>query len=199
VPGAAGATPVVNALAALLAAGRILLVGEVHGTREMPAAFGDLVAHAVKMGLHVRVGLELPEDLSSSWTDDGRSSKAMAAMRKRVRALGVPIFGFQRKRGDLDYADVIAREASPDTIVIALMGSTHARTDCRDDEITTGCLLKRQKLDVKSVYLTAAAGSAWNCNSGGCGAHAWDALTREPGYDAALHVGAIHASPPGRP
>lgn len=90
--------------------GAILLVGEVHGTREMPAAFGDLACHAVADGHEVLIGLEMTSDQQagvdaylgsegddaareallkhSHWaTRDGRSSGAMLALLERVRLL----------------------------------------------------------------------------------------------------------------
>ena len=104
--------------AALLAPGRVLLFGEFHGTRELPAAFGELVCSAALSG-PVVVGLELPRSeaervaayleapdpeargrlLQSSpfWTatyQDGRASEAMAALLARLGALrtaGLPV------------------------------------------------------------------------------------------------------------
>jgi hypothetical protein len=43
----------------VLSAGRIVLVGEVHGTSEMPAAFLRLVCSALRRGQPVSVGLEM--------------------------------------------------------------------------------------------------------------------------------------------
>jgi hypothetical protein len=89
-----------------------MLMGEVHGTVEAPAAFGAAVCHALRQGRAVSVGLELYRDQveplaaylasdggnpaiaqllrSSFWTrtaQDGRSSAAMLALVERLRAM----------------------------------------------------------------------------------------------------------------
>lgn len=91
---------------------RMILMGEVHGTAEAPAAFGATVCRALEHGLAVSVGLELTPDqtaalaryLASSgddiavarllrtpfWsraTQDGRASVAMMALVERLRRL----------------------------------------------------------------------------------------------------------------
>lgn len=45
--------------------GNVILVGEVHGTREIPAAFSDLVCHAVEQDFPTKIGIEF----SSRFTD----------------------------------------------------------------------------------------------------------------------------------
>ena len=44
-----------------LTAGRVILLGELHGTREAPAFVGSVVCHGLGLGLSVTVGLELPQ------------------------------------------------------------------------------------------------------------------------------------------
>ena len=89
----------------------IVWVGETHGTKQTPAAFGDLVCDALNHGKTVTVGLELPSQMQSvldamlgsgdlaaaeralfatpSWSvfADGRSSEAMLALLIRLRGL----------------------------------------------------------------------------------------------------------------
>ena len=103
-------TPVAGA-AALLAVPerRAFIFGELHGTTEIPALFGDFVCAAAAQG-PVTVGLEMPESsqaaldawlasdgsaaarasllADSFWrSGDGRSSAAMLALLERLRAL----------------------------------------------------------------------------------------------------------------
>lgn len=101
-----------------LDAARVLLIGEVHGTVECPAVFGDLVFAATRLG-PVAVGLELPSTeqaeldhflavpddaarrarwlarpLFTTRPQDGRTSRAIVALLDRLaryRALGLPI------------------------------------------------------------------------------------------------------------
>lgn len=53
------ACAVIPGTAPLLSAGRIGMVGEIHGSREMPAEFMRLVCGALQRGLAVSVGLEM--------------------------------------------------------------------------------------------------------------------------------------------
>lgn len=95
---------------------RFLIFGELHGTAEAPALFGDLVCAAVRTG-EVVVGLELQQDQQPSldrylasdgshdaredilrathWANrDGRASAAMFALVERLRVLrasGLPL------------------------------------------------------------------------------------------------------------
>jgi hypothetical protein len=90
---------------------RIIVVGELHGTAEVPAAFAEMVCEAAQRG-PVTVGLELPQGMQpemdaflaaeddaaallalegTPFRDprmvDGRTSLAMLAMLNRIRAL----------------------------------------------------------------------------------------------------------------
>lgn len=109
------------------APGKVLLFGELHGTRELPEAFGEMVCHAAGSG-PVVVGLEHPLSeerrlaallaasseaersalLRSSpfWTSRyqyGATSRAMAALLARLavlRAAGLPVevFAFDQEK-----------------------------------------------------------------------------------------------------
>lgn len=97
----------VTTLADLLEPGRVVVLGELHGTNELPAAVADAAADA---DVALWVGLEIPNDeqarldayLASAGDDaasaalldgpfwqgrDGRSSVAMAALIDRIREL----------------------------------------------------------------------------------------------------------------
>lgn len=115
-PAIAGSEP-------LMQAGLVML-GEMHGSNEIPAFVGGLACHAAVRGLEVHVGLELPlaelealeRFLAGERSDatmllqgefwqraeqDGRSSAAMLALLERIRVLkraGVDVdaFAFDR-------------------------------------------------------------------------------------------------------
>lgn len=108
--------------ATLLQPGSVLLFGEIHGVREIPAAFGEAVCAVARTRLPVEVGLEVPGTeqarldafvaspggpadvgaltASDFWTrefQDGRSSQAMLALIERMRRLreeGLPVHVF---------------------------------------------------------------------------------------------------------
>lgn len=102
----------VEGLSQLLEPGRILLVGEFHGTAESPEFVADAACLARKAGRSVTVGLEIPVDeearvttyLSSAGTEadrsallsgpfwqaeyqDGRRSQAMSSLIEALRSL----------------------------------------------------------------------------------------------------------------
>lgn len=86
---------------------KTILFGDYHGTKEMPAAFGDAVAEAAAGGRRVVVALEYPPDwqgdldavmmapddvaaldaFAGNHTSDGRTSDAMRNMLLQLRAL----------------------------------------------------------------------------------------------------------------
>jgi len=59
-PAAASCGPEVRGAGAVLRPGGFLILGELHGTREVPSLVGRLVCQAVGLGAPVRLGLELP-------------------------------------------------------------------------------------------------------------------------------------------
>ncbi len=104
--------PPVAGMEEVLAPGAVLLLGELHGTREIPAFVGALGCHVASAGVPVVVGLELPREeqralrryLKSQggkearaslveggfWRrpyQDGRSSEAIVALVEKLRVL----------------------------------------------------------------------------------------------------------------
>jgi hypothetical protein len=113
-------------LSGALTAGGLVLVGEIHGTREVPALFGNLACHAAALGRPLWIGLEMTpeavvrveEYLSSDrspcdreilvqgapWNapfQSGKSSEAMldlfdALARLRAGGTALHTFGFEQ-------------------------------------------------------------------------------------------------------
>lgn len=104
--------PAISGLDAVAGPGRLVMLGELHGTREIPAFVGDLACQAARGGVPVRLGLELPRSdapalarflagqgddvaraavlASEHWQrpeQDGRGSEAMLALIERVGSL----------------------------------------------------------------------------------------------------------------
>lgn len=94
----------------LLSPGAVTIVGEIHGTAEIPRRVGDVACRAARAGHRVVIGLELPHAMQpladafldsggspddvgallrgEGWgLDDGRGSRAMLALLERMRAL----------------------------------------------------------------------------------------------------------------
>lgn len=94
----------------LLQSGAVTLLGEVHGTAEIPAFVARLARAAAEKGLHVAVGLEAPSELTENFLrylqsagdpqaqrelmqgefwhfDDGRASEGMVALLDILRTL----------------------------------------------------------------------------------------------------------------
>lgn len=117
----------IDGAGAVLRAGALIMLGELHGTRQIPAFAGDLACTAAIRGLRVRVGLELPRSQDQAlatylagsggaaereallgaehWQrvdQDGRGSVAMLALIDRVRMLSkagldVELFAFDEE------------------------------------------------------------------------------------------------------
>jgi hypothetical protein len=132
-----------------------VVIGDLHGTEELPAFFGQLVEETAARK-EVTVVLEYPERyrrdldryLASSgdetarktflatdfWTKwrDGRSSKAMFALIEKLRTLQVPVTACQPNGGDLgDYERVMGEcwkqvGESAHTLVLIFVGNAHA-------------------------------------------------------------------------
>lgn len=108
--GQTGCAPV-SGLRSYLTMGRVILLGELHGTKEAPAFVESVVCHGSSLGLRVTVALELPQvegpqvdrylRSNGSFSDraalvrapfwfkdyqDGRSSQAMLALLEAVRS-----------------------------------------------------------------------------------------------------------------
>src|SRR5580692_10843781 len=109
---------------------RFVLVGEIHGTQQSPALFGDLVCALAKSGRKVAVGLEYPQALQASidtflasdgspsavkmmvdaplWnlrSRDGRTSQAMLALIVRLRSM--------QRRGEIAGVRCIIGDLNP--------------------------------------------------------------------------------------
>ncbi|WLI90330.1 hypothetical protein Q4S45_04180 [Massilia sp. R2A-15] len=127
----------------IIAGHRIVMVGELHGTKEMPAMFARLVCAALARGNAVAAGLELPaaerkplaaflasdggESARRSflatpfwkqWLPDGRSSRAYVEMVESFRAMrrrGLPLTVFVLE----EQAGAVSPSTSRDEIMAA--------------------------------------------------------------------------------
>ncbi len=123
----------------VLMPGGVLLLGELHGTREIPAFVGTLGCHVASAGVPVVVGLELPheeqralrrylksrgdQEARAALTEggfwrrpyqDGRSSEAIVALVERLRVLraqglSVSVFAFDAPGQGSQRAATMAR------------------------------------------------------------------------------------------
>jgi hypothetical protein len=119
----------IKGLTPYLRSHRVVMFGEGHGTKEMPETFLRVVCSALREGMSVAVGLELPVDLNESLTaymgskrdqsarasllqadfwkrgEDGRASLAMVEMiegfrRLRQAGYSISIFAMQGSGSD---------------------------------------------------------------------------------------------------
>jgi hypothetical protein len=204
----------------LLVPGATVVIGETHGTREIPAAFDELARTAT---CELTVGLEIPRDEPAEfWTreiQDGRSSEAMAALIASLRARGVRVVAFDadesswhRREAAMAELLIATRLAHPNGALLVLVGNLHARlaggaiVDAPDG-LWLAQRLARAIPNVVSLDAVYGAGTAWNCSSagdpGGVKAVLGDDVgparitwTRSAMYTGQLHVGPVSASPP---
>ncbi|HEY0012849.1 MAG TPA: hypothetical protein VGB79_08360 [Allosphingosinicella sp.] len=169
--------------------GQTLIVGEFHGSAEIPAMFLDLVRRTARER-PVVVGLELPPSterlqcrlggrLPMSWlrpSQDGRTSVAMrdlvCALRMRFRSERVRIvyLSDEGPRGDdfdlvaaARYHEALSRRPAAGLI---LTGSYHAR----NAEGTIAHHLRARGVDLITAVVSAPVSQAWHCrNDGSCG------------------------------
>ena len=116
----------VRGAAEMLRPGDIILIGEVHGSSEIPAVVGALMSEALACGLHVELGLEMelpPAERSRMDTflasdggaaaraallrgehwrfEDGRASEAVLELVEQARAARVPLFAIDEAVADV--------------------------------------------------------------------------------------------------
>ncbi|MFK8014023.1 MAG: hypothetical protein AB8G17_01110 [Gammaproteobacteria bacterium] len=144
-------------LTAQLLPGQIVLIGEIHGTAQMPKRFADVICHARQNQTTVKIGLELPDESATglaSWLDsdgsaeakrqlasrpfwlddyqDGRASKAMFALLVDLHRYrnDVEVFAFDRQTSGRDYAMAmrILEETTDNTLTLVLTGNIHSQT-----------------------------------------------------------------------
>lgn len=166
----------------------VFIVGEVHGTKEVPEYFFELAEYMSSRHRGLAVGLEMPAEAvrsgctpaaagSSFWTHgrDGRSSEAMRSILCRLQALEragrIRLFGFaggpRAPAGD-PYTQPVADALSGSGRALVLVGNVHARR-------APGSLaqdLTDRGISVLSMTMSGT-GSAWACKREGCAAAPW--------------------------
>lgn len=179
-----------------MAASRVVVVGDLHGTNESPAVFYDLAcAFANDQGKERRfIGLELPEKFDAYfmkpsesleamledefWNKmgDGRHSAAMRAMvaqlmkMRLVRSGQVKLIALERRPIDAAGAeklvDLLSEESGSRALVF--IGNAHARkTRMRQQRVDPFALvLQKAGMDVLALDALAGSGSWWTCLSG---------------------------------
>lgn len=176
----------ISNLDAVSGPGRSLILGELHGTRELPEAAGAIACEASARG-PVVLGLELPPDAllrtSPLWSQsyqDGRTSEAMAALLERVaswRREGRPIevLGFDGNATTVDSRDTVMastiarrRAERPDATFVLLMGNLHARKQVGSPwnrEDGHRWLASQLTFPVTTLDVAAPRGTAWICGA----------------------------------
>ena len=193
--------------------GALVIYGELHGTNEIPAYFGDVVEKAAQ-SRRVHVGLELPGERGPIWTDPFQSGRTSVAMRKliqRLRALpNVDLFWFDSTAPDRDgaMADNISAERAkaPHDLYLVLVGNLHARKKPGapwDDKVRWMAVrLAERESNLTTYDARYGEGSAWICQGNTPDKCAATHLRGMPpdapheGYDGTYFVGAITASDP---
>ena len=192
---------------------KIVWVGETHGSTEQPQLFADLVCAAGAARRPVVVALERTTAEQPAWdaylasngdaaaeaallkawepTPDGRSSLAMLALARRLRALkaggrivavrligpdwsGLPRDHFaERYEAQMANAVAQAETLAPNALVVAYSGSAHAKKAAvtAGDEQYPSAAAHLPPRDVVSVLLRGGPGAVWNCQGDVCGPH----------------------------
>lgn len=173
----------------LVAPGEVLMVGEVHGTKETPAAFVQLVDRMLTRADVVSVSLEMPPNAGAAacerdsgsgavgafWTrkaQDGRSSQAMREMVCQLKARAA------QGKVRLLYLETVPRSqdemvrrvstevASKTRPMVMLIGNFHSRKAPN----SFAERLRAQGVPVTSLTTSSPDATTWNCSQDGCGA-----------------------------
>lgn len=156
-PPATACREIPKQLGELLMPGKLLLFGEIHGTRQAPRRVADVICNAERAGLKMKIGLEMPTEMQGGLTDwlrsagdeadrqrllgsefwqrdyqDGRSSRAMFELLEELRHsyAHLELFAFDRQvpQRDRHMAEVVARNVDAESVLIVLTGNIHSRT-----------------------------------------------------------------------
>ena len=200
----------------LVVEGATVVVGEVHGTREIPRAFDQLARTAT---CELIVGLELPRDepltsfTTPFWTrdvQDGRSSEAMAELIESLQARGVRIIAFDVDGSETVERDeamseplIAARREHPRAALLVLAGNLHARLvgwSQLPGYVWLAEHLARAIPNVVAINAIHDGGTAWTCNAvgdlGGVKSVLAHGDANDPAYSSRFRVGPVTASPP---
>lgn len=168
---------------------RAVLIGEIHGTNEVPGFFFDLVDRLSRDGRPLAVGLEMPPDVVRAgcpaeggpaavfWkqAQDGRTSLAMRSLVCRLEVLAarrnLELFGFagdEEQGGGLHpFVAPIRQKAQGAGRALVLVGNYHSRRGA-PGSLASGLA----DAGVAVLTLTASSPSygAWACQGmGDCG------------------------------
>jgi hypothetical protein len=172
---------------ARIAPGEVLVLGEMHGSKETPAAFLALVDRLLTRAKMVSVGLEMPSNAARAgcgtavgaavgrfWTrktQDGRSSEAMRALvcqlKSRAAAGKVRLLYLDTEpRDPEETVRRVATEAGSKSHPMAvLIGNYHAR-NASDSFVGR---VRARGITVTSLTASSPDVTTWNCTSDGCG------------------------------
>jgi hypothetical protein len=180
-----------------LTPGRVLILGEMHGTQQSPQVAGVAVCDALRSGRRVGLFVEwptaLPEKLSeenllaseffTADFQDGRRSRALLDLvlqTQRWAETGAPVtvIPMDPVKGVRDAGMAAAVrswiDAIPESVAIVLVGNVHARMTkgfrANTDYEPLGYRLLDLGDRIRSLDVRYANGSAWNC-SPDCGIH----------------------------
>ena len=205
--------------APLLEPGAMVLVGEMHGSREIPQAIETLACMARARKVPVTVALEMPlEDDPAFWTRDYQDGRSSAAMSHLAHS-GFPVVRYDTHPADPQARDrqmaeqlIALREKRPGDLILVLSGNIHNRITIgvpwNPDFRPMGWHLVQHGVRLVSLEVTYDGGQTWMCDEKNvCGPHDLKAtgsggapaiaIKAQPDrVHGTLFVGALSASPP---
>jgi hypothetical protein len=181
-----------------LTPGRVLILGEMHGTQQSPQVAAIAVCDALRAGRSVGLFMEWPTSLQdalpdesqllksqffTATTQDGRRSHEMLGLAMRVQTWAkegapVSVVPMDPVDGDRDAGMATAvrvwMDAHPQSVAVVLVGNVHARLTkgfhSNADYESLGYRLLDLGDRVRSLDVRYANGSGWFC-SPDCGVH----------------------------
>jgi hypothetical protein len=179
------------AVVQLGSAAKLILIGEIHGTVEAPAAFGRIAEDAARAWGRVNVGVELPQSAideadcarpeppaDSYWrrpAQDGRTSRAMRSLvcslklleqSRRIKLLAIVPADFSGSPAHPYYQTVITAVRNSSSRTLLLLGNFHARRAPG----ALAQLLAEEGVALTTLTISSPSATAWNCRARGeCG------------------------------
>jgi hypothetical protein len=176
--------PVDDAASRLTRANRVVMIGEIHGTEEIPVEFGRIVEALSSPAAPMDVGLELPQGAltvncgaggpAPYWarpSQDGRTSAAMwhlvCRLRKLERGGRISLFGLVPDArppdgtGHIYFSAVSSRLQRGDRRMILLLGNFHARSSPG----SLASMVRDVGASVGAVTASSHSAAAWTCRT----------------------------------
>lgn len=191
-PATAAACPAIEGIQKVLGRGKVVLLGEIHGTAESPAVAGAVACHALRAGLTAVMALELPREEQDA-IDGFMASDGSEDARAAVRALPFWAKEYQDGRTSLAMLELLeslrARRQVGERVSVLLIDNP-AAGGRRDGEMADRILQVAMAEPERFIVSLTGNIHIW---TGRGSARMGDHLLRALGDDRVVSLGLTHS------